>query len=229
LSNRILFLLVFCGLVASASAQSIFDHLDYLERLNYNVGGGLGIGRSYVAAFTGNSPFGVAGVGKNFGHLFSADAEYMYYDLGLRPSVEFNQGLPNAKGHMQSISLDGLVHAPYHFHRFGAYGIFGVGFYRRTVSVRPTTLVSNVTPCQPAYVRWWDVNCIYSGPYPAVNPTQVISSYSKNAGGFNFGGGITHPLNHLHNADLYFEWRYHRAYHSDAQTSVMPITIGLRW
>ena len=219
LRNRILLLFVFCGLVASASAQSNFN------RYTFNAGGGLGIGRDEVAAFVGNSPQFTVGGGMNFTRMFAADAEYMYYDLGLRPSVSQSQSLPDASGHMQSISLDGIVNVPRHLGRLGAYGIFGVGFYRRSVSLAHSQLLEPPLTCQPTWTRWWGINCINGG----VVPQQTISSFSKVAGGFNYGGGITYRLNHLHHSKLYIEWRYHRAYQSDVKTIVMPITIGLRW
>jgi hypothetical protein len=212
-------LFVFCGLVASASAQSNFN------RYTFNAGGGLGIGRDEVAAFVGNSPQFTVGGGMNFTRMFAADAEYMYYDLGLRPSVSQSQSLPDASGHMQSISLDGIVNVPRHLGRFGAYGIFGVGFYDRSVSLAHSELLVPPIACQPTWTRWWGINCINGG----VVPQQTISSFSKVAGGFNYGGGITYRLNHLHHSKLYIEWRYHRAYQSDVKTIVMPITIGLRW
>jgi len=56
-----------------------------------------------------------------------------------------------------------------------------------------------------------------------------MSSNTKDAGGFNFGGGINYRLNHLHDSRVYLEYRYHRAYQSDGKTIVMPITVGLRW
>ncbi|MGD0468531.1 MAG: outer membrane beta-barrel protein [Terriglobales bacterium] len=217
--NRILLSFVFCGLVASASAQSNFN------RYTFNAGGGLGIGRDEVAAFVGNSPQFTVGGGMNFTRIFGADAEYMYYDLGLRPSVSQSQSLPDASGHMQSISLDGIVNVPRHLGRFGAYGIFGVGFYDRSVSLAHSELLVPPIACQPTWTRWWGINCINGG----VVPQQTISSFSKVAGGFNYGGGITYRLNHLHHSKLYIEWRYHRAYQSDVKTIVMPITIGLRW
>jgi len=231
LRNRILFLLAFCGLIASASAQSNFN------RYTFNVGSGLGIGRDDVASYVGNSSYMVVGGGRNFSHLFGVDAEYMYYDLGFRPSVKFSQALADQSGNMQSISLDGIVNVPRHIGKLGAYGIFGLGFYRRTVSV-PKNLLPNDAPMQPAW-RWWDLNWVDYNP--AIGPViqqpgppgppygEYMSSNSKVAGGFNYGGGLTYRLNHLHNARLYIEGRYHRAYHSDGQTIVMPITIGLRW
>jgi hypothetical protein len=218
LRNRILFLLAFCGLVASASAQSNFN------RFTFSAGGGLGIGSDEVAAFVGNSAQFTVGGGMNFTRMFGADAEYMYYDLGLRPSVSQSQSLPDASGHMQSVSLDGIVNVPRHLGKLGAYGIFGVGFYRRSVSANRQLLEPPLN-CQPVWARWWGINCISGG---VVTP-QTISSFSKVAGGFNYGGGLTYRLNHLHNSKLYVEWRYHRAYQSDVKTIVMPITIGLRW
>jgi hypothetical protein len=218
LSNRILFLLAFCGLIASASAQSIFNGF------TYNLGGGPGIGKDDVARYVGNSLQGVVGGGVNFNKLFGVDAEYMYYGLGFRPGVKFTQSLANQSGNMQSISLDGILNVPKHFGKLSAYGIFGVGFYRRTVSI-PSRTLGPGTVYEPAW-RWWDIQRdIFNNPIPG----QIMSSNTKDAGGFNFGGGITYRLNHLHNSKFYIEWRYHRAYQSDGQTIVMPVTLGLRW
>ncbi len=218
--NRILFLLAFGGIIASASAQSNFN------RFNFTAGGGLGIGRADVASYVGNSNFGVAGGGINFSRLFGVDAEYMYYNLNFRPSVKLGQSLPDQSGNMQSISLDGIVTVPRHFGKLGAYGIFGVGFYRRSVSVPSRTLQAG-TVYEPAW-RWWDLTWINNIPGGQLN-VQTMSSNTKDAGGFNYGGGVTYRLNHLHNSKLYVEWRYHRAYQSDGKTIVMPITVGLRW
>jgi Outer membrane protein beta-barrel domain len=226
LSNRILILLVLCGIAVSASAQSDFS------RYNFTAGGGLGIGRGEVAAFVGNSGHAVLGGGMNFNKMFGADAEYMFYNLSFRPSVIQGQSLKNgASGHMQSVSLDGLVNVPYHVGKLGAYGILGVGFYRRSVSANHVPLPS-LAPCQQAWVQWWDVNCIGNNPPiipPAPAPAQTLSSFSKDAGGFNFGGGLTYRVDYLDRAKLFLEFRYHRAYHSDGHTIVMPITVGLRW
>jgi outer membrane protein with beta-barrel domain len=218
LRNRILFLLAFCGLIASASAQSNFN------RFNFTAGGGLGLGRGDVASFVGKSHFGVAGGGVNFSRLFGVDAEYMYYNLDFKPSLMRSQSLADQSGRMQSISLDGIVTAPWHHGKLGAYGIFGVGFYRRSVSV-PSRTLGPGTIYQPAW-KWWDIQRDASG---AIIPGQTMSSNSKDAGGFNWGGGVTYRLNHLHNSKVYIEYRYHRAYHSDGKTIVVPIAIGLRW
>jgi len=222
LSNRILVVLVFCALVASASAQDSAP--SNFNRFNFKVGGGLGIGRSYVSAFVGNSYFGVAGGGINFNRMFGVDAEYMYYDLSIRPSVANSPAnLHGTSGDLQAISLNGIVNAPLHS-KLGAYGIFGIGFYRRSISSNSQVLQAGAT-CQPIWTRWMGVNC----PSGAVGSQQTLSSFSKDAGGFNFGGGVSYRLNHLDRAKVFVEARYHRAYQSDAQTSMFPITVGLRW
>lgn len=218
MSNRILVLLVLCGIAASASAQSDFS------RYNLTAGGGLGIGRGEVAAFVGNSGHAVLGGGMNFNKMFGVDAEYMFYNLSFRPSVVRGQNLNGASGHMQSVSLDGLVNVPYHVGKLGAYGILGVGFYRRSVSANNVPLPTSAI-CQQAWIQWWDINCFNGKPQTA----QTLSSFSKDAGGFNFGGGLTYRVDYLDRAKLFLEFRYHRAYHSDGHTIVMPITVGLRW
>jgi len=206
--------------MASASAQSNFN------RFNFTAGGGEGIGRDDVASYVGNSFQGVAGAGINFNRMFGMDAEYMYYNLNFRPSVELSQALSNQSGNMQSISLDGIVTVPRHLGKLGAYGIFGLGFYRRTVSV-PRNFLQAGANYQPAW-RWWDLTWANNIPGGELN-AQYMSSNTKDAGGFNYGGGVTYRLNHLHNSKLYVEWRYHRAYQSDGKTIVMPVTVGLRW
>src|ERR1700675_2588409 len=153
LRNRILFLLVFCGLITSASAQSDFN------RFNFTVGGGLGIGRGEVDNFVGNSYEGVVGGGVNFSRLFGVDAEYMYYDLGLRPSVSQSAHLNGVSGNMQSVSLDGIVTVPRHYGKLGAYGIFGIGFYRRSVSANTQVLTTPQT-CADVWDRWWGIKCL---------------------------------------------------------------------
>lgn len=222
MSNRVLSLVVFLGFsIAAASAQPSFS------RFNFDVGGGLGIGRGDVGKFVGASYHGVAGGGLNFTRMFGVNAEYMYYSLGLKDSVIQQQFLPtDANGHLQSVTLNGIVTAPLHS-RWGAYGIAGVGWYQRTVSAR-STLLSAGTPCEPTYKDWWGITCVDGAGGSVVSPEQTLSSRTREAAGFNFGGGLTYRLKHPH-AKIYVEARYHRAYHSDVQTTFLPVTVGLRW
>lgn len=216
---------MFIFALAAASALAQLDEQPKFPRFSFNVGTGIGMGRGIVGSFVGNSMEVMGGAGMNLNHIFGVSAEYMYYNLDLRPYVADAQALPNATGALNSWSLNGIVRAPRHMGNFGAYGIFGVGFDRRTVSTHQTLLVGAV--CQPAWV-WWDVYC--TGEPPSVQNSPVtLSSYTKVAGSYNFGGGITYNLNRWHKAKIYGEWRYHKAYFSDAEAVVWPVTVGLRW
>jgi hypothetical protein len=219
LSRQILSLFFLCGLwIAAASAQTNFS------RFNFDAGGGFAIGRGDVANFTSTSYNGVVGGGLNLSRSFGVNAEYMYYNLAFKDSVIQKQGLPGAKGHLQSVTLNGIYTVPLHS-RLGFYGIGGFGWYQRSVSARSQLLVGpDTTPCQPAWI-WWGITCMNG----FVSPTQTLSSRTLDAVGFNFGGGITYRLPWAHHAKLYAEGRYHRAYHSDVETIVFPVTFGVRW
>src|SRR5260370_18641286 len=117
---------------------------------------------------------------------------------------------------MQSGSRGGLVTVPRHFGKLGAYGILGIGFYRRSVSLEHGQPLEPLTICQPAW-RWWDLTCVNG----AIQAPQTMSSNSKDAGGFNYGGGGTLRLTYLHNPKLYIQGPYHRAYPLHAQTIIM--------
>jgi len=226
LRNRVLFLLMFLGVfVTSAWAQ--LEGKSNFSRFNFNVGGGYGVGRGDVGSFVGNSFFAVGGAGMNLNRMFGFSGEYMYYDLGIRPSVSLGQNLQSTNGSLHSFSLNGIVRAPYRFGGLSPYGIFGVGFYDRRVS-STTGLVGAPNPalCQPSWT-WWDIDCVNG--YTERGVAQHLGSFSKIAGGYNYGGGITYPLHRWHNAKVYAEYRYHKAYQSDVVTIVWPFTVGLRW
>src|SRR5208282_6017996 len=192
LSKWILWLLVFCGLIASASAQTETAPIKNFNRFNFTVGGIFGIGKDDVASYVGNSLQTTFGAGMNYSRLLGFDAEYMYYNLGFRGNVIKDQALPGQSGRMQSFSLDGIVTVPRHLWKLGAYGILGVGFYDRSVKLAHAQFQQNGTPMQPAW-RWWDLNWVNNSaagpvieqPGPPGPPFgEWMSSNSKVAGGF---------------------------------------------
>jgi len=228
LRNRIGLLLVFMGVLATV-AWAQFENKPSFPRFNFDAGGGFGIGRGAAGSFAGNSFFGVGGAGMNFSRIFGFNAEYMYYDLTVRPSVALGQDLQTTSGALHAISLNGIVRPPVRLGRYGAYGIFGVGFYdRRETSSTGTVGLGNPVLCQPSWV-WWDIQCRVTPTGSYVAFPQSLGELTKVAGGYNFGGGITYDLNRWHKAKVFGEFRYHKAYQSDVETTVMPISVGIRW
>jgi len=219
--NRTLFFVIVLGLAGVTAAQTTDGQRNF-PRFNFNAGGAFGIGRGDTGAFVGNSFAGVAGAGWNFSRLFGVNAEYMYYDLSFRPTVARQQNLGTASGSLNAISLNGIIRPPYHFGPYGFYGIAGVGFYDRNTYSNTGSVAFAL--CQPSW-RWWDIYC-FQGKAP---DGQSLGSYTKIAGGYNFGGGLTYSLNHFHHAKVYAEFRIHKPYFSDSDMGAWPITVGLRW
>jgi hypothetical protein len=97
------------------------------------------------------------------------------------------------------------------------YVIGGGGWYRRTVEfTRPTTQLVTV------YDPWWG----YFGN-AVVPANQILGSVTRDAGGVNVGGGVSFAAGHR--TRIYAESRWHRAYHNPTNTTIVPITIGLRF
>lgn len=214
---RILFLLALSWLVVmTASAQTP-------SRFNFNVGGGFGGAFGNVGKFTGISYNAVAGGGINLSRSWGVKAEYMYFNLGFDDSVKAGQSLPEATGHLQSVTLN-LLYSHSLGGKWGVFAIGGGGWYQRNVGAR-TQFLPQGALCQPAY-QLWGITCT-TGVFPLVDPAQILSSNTVNGGGYNAGGGLTYRLSRK--TKLYVEGRYHHSYTSDDHTNVFPVTIGLRW
>lgn len=211
--KRIVFLLAFCGLgMMAASAQTF-------RRYNFNVGGGYGDPLGEVGKYTGASYNVVGGGGLNLSRSFGVKAEYMYYNLRFDGSVKDKQHLPDASGHVQSISLN-LSFDHSLGGKWGVYAIGGGGWYQRLVDARSQVLAQGAQ-CQPAWALW-GIKC----DGLIVTP-QTLSSHTVDGFGYNFGGGLTYRFNKK--AKFYVEGRYHHANTPDQHTIVFPVTGGLRW
>jgi opacity protein-like surface antigen len=215
LAKKMLLLLAVYGLgIAGASAQTSFN------RFNFNVGGGIGGAFGDVGKVTGKSYNGVIGAGMNLSRNFGVKAEYMYFDLGFKDQVKRDQHLLDASGHVQSATLNMF----YNFSlnpKVGVYAIGGAGWYQRGVDAR-SQLLSAGTVCQPAWALW-GVACTNG----LVTADQTLASNGVDAGGYNLGGGFTFRASKR--TKVYLEGRYHHAYTSDKNTTVFPVTVGLRW
>jgi hypothetical protein len=63
-------------------------------------------------------------------------------------------------------------------------------------------------------------------PVPA---NLVLSSFTQNKGGWNVGGGVSFRVKGDSNFKVYAEARYHYIYTTPVQTTILPVTFGLRW
>jgi hypothetical protein len=200
-----------CGLLVPPSAAQGF---------NLNIGSGPGFPLSHTSDFADTSYHFVAGAGpRNVAPHVKFSGEFMFHGLPVKQNVANEAQLSSAKGRLYAFTGNLLVGGG---DKKGAYVILGGGWYRRTVEA-PQTKFAAGDVCAPV-LEVWNVQCV-NGVFPS---DVTIGSHSSNAGGFNVGGGLTFSLGRL-GAHLYTEVRYHHAFTDGVDTTVLPLTFGVRW
>jgi len=197
----------------SSSAQENTEWHHY----NFNIGGGVTptVGADSSRLNTGWNM--VLGGGYNFVRDFGVVGEYMYNQMGVSDSVLRQLNVPGGSGTIWSLTAN----PTWRFNpngKVGGYLIGGGGLYTRTIQfTRPTT----------AAVNFFDPWFGFFGT-AFVPADQVIGTFTRRAGGWNAGGGLTFSLGHM-GPKLYTEARYHWADTAGRPIQIVPVTIGLRW
>lgn len=211
MSLRVLTLVFVCGLLTPPSSAQGF---------NFNFGGGPGFPLGETNQFAHPSYNFVVGGGHNVVPHVNMNAEFMYHGLPVDRSIVKPLGLSNVNGRLYSLTGNLLIGTSIGGHR-NAYLIGGGGWYRRTMQAKQTVLkVGEV--CEPWW--WWDAQCVNG----IVSSEETVGSRTSSAGGFNVGGGLMFQIGDS-TANFYAEVRYHRAFTSTVDTTVLPITFGFRW
>jgi opacity protein-like surface antigen len=190
-------------------------------KFNFDIGGGIGFPSSTLSSFANSGGDFVVGGGVNLGQFLGVNAEYMYQDLPPKQSVIALTGAPGGSARQNSLTGNVLLHLAER-HKFGVYGIGGIGWYHRSWDLTAPTLAIGTT-CLPSYA-FWGVVCSNG----LVSATQVLASGSANAFGWNIGAGATYRLGESH-FKIYAESRVHFAYYSGINSRVIPLTFGLRF
>jgi hypothetical protein len=200
-----------CGLLSLPSSAQGF---------NFNIGGGPGFPLGTTSDFANTSYNFVVGGGPNLMSHVKLNAEFMFEGLPIHRSIIDQLGFSNVKGRFYSLTTNVLIGSGIGGHKT-AYLIGGGGWYRRTIEAQQIVLgIGEV--CEPWW--WWDAQCVHG-----ITTSEVtVGSRTSSAGGFNVGGGLTFPLGDSR-ANFYLEVRYHHAFTRNVETSVLPLTFGLRW
>lgn len=191
--------------------------------------------QNYVRPWTGEVGFGgalvVGGIGQDLssGWEFRASfgrnltrhlelgAEYEYDALGVTSSALRRLNQPAGDADLWSISAE--PRWTFSRGKLGWYWTGGVGYYRRTVQFLQPTVASTII-----FNPWWG----YIGPV-LVPASIVLGSISEGEFGANAGLGISARLPHSRGARVFAEIDYRWAHTHPTATTVLPITIGLRW
>jgi hypothetical protein len=195
-----------------------------VPKLNFNIGGGVSTPLNPTARYAGISGNFATGAGYNFDRHNSIIGEFMW--SGLPPDINVIQ-FPNAP--FGSVNLYTLTANYRHqFDRlggspFGAYFIAGGGWYYRHISVDRNFVVPPLTPCLPIYT-WWGFACDGGGYVYTV----TVATKGTSAGGLNGGVGFSVRMGDK-GWKFYMEARYHYAFSPFVATTLIPVTLGVRY
>lgn len=214
------------GLVFSLALLSpiYVNPLQGQSRLNFNLGGGISTPLNPTGNYTGVSGNFNGGAGYDLDNKNSITGEFMW--SGLPPSVFVLHPVDSPKGKISLYSL--TVNYRHHIDsikgsHFGVYGIVGGGWYYRHSSIDQNYTVPPGTVCQPIY-GWYGYGCDATGYVY----TQTVAYKGASAGGLNAGVGFTLRLSDS-GWKFFTEARYHYAFTERIPTTLIPVTMGIRY
>lgn len=157
----------------------------------------------------------------NGGYFFNRHlgitGNFMFSALGITRTALNNLNVPDGHGRVYSFTMDPTLRLPLG-RGFSAYVLAGGGYLRRTVEFTAPTLVQTTI-----FDPWWG----YLGP-ALVPANQILGRVTDNAGAFDVGGGLNIPLPSTR-AKLFLETRYFKGFTGGTDTTVVPVTFGIRW
>jgi opacity protein-like surface antigen len=187
---------------------------------NYNVGAGANVDSGTTKQFVrGGGIVATAGVARNANKYLGLRADFIFADLPLRDSALQLAQANGDTSYMLGVTLDPIINFSV-TSKYGAYVLFGGGFYHRSGSLSSDTTVPG-SPCNAFFV-WWGT-CFNS----SLPLSGKFTDSSQNQFGYNFGGGVTRKM--PSGVELYAEYRFTHGSHNGITTDVRPITIGVRW
>lgn len=217
-------------IVMSISALSVLwisplHAQDYtkFEKFTFSVGGGVSTPLNPTAQFTGISGNFITSAGYRINKRNSINGEFMW------------SGLPGSVYTIQPIKMPTVASSVYFLGAnyryqidriggsiFGVYAIVGGGWYYRYITLNQDYVVPPNTVCQPIYT-YWGYTCSPGGYVY----TDTVARKGTSGGGVNAGFGFSIALGR--SMKFFTEARYHYAFHENIPTTMVPVTLGLRF
>ncbi len=182
-----------------------------------NVGGGFTAPTGRIANSLDIGGNFQASAGINLSSYLALTGTFGFQALGITGSALQAVNEPDGNGRVYTITVDPRFTLPLGG-RSSFYVLAGGGWLPRTVQFTQPTLASTFV-----FDPWWG----YYGP-ALVPANQVLGSVSQNAGVWDVGGGFNFPLPRTR-AKLYLEARYFDGLTNNTHTSLVPLTLGVRW
>jgi hypothetical protein len=194
------------------------------NRLTFNFGGGISTPLNPTGAYTGISGNFNVGAGYKIDNKNSISGEFLYSGLPTNLFVAHPVDAPTGNINLYSLAVN-FRHQIDRIHGspFGVYGIVGGGWYYRYSSIDKNFVVPPGTACQPIY-GWWGYTCDPNGYVYS----QTVAYKGASAAGLNGGVGFTIRLSDS-GWKFYTEARYHYAFTDRIPTTLIPVTMGIRY
>ena len=192
-----------------------YSQFDPDSRFTMHFGGGPTMTTNRMSDYVSNGYNFQIGGGFRATQFVEVLVEYSFHQLGVEDAVLAELAVPDGNARLHTVTGNlklNLIPGP-----VNVYVIGGGGWYRRTIEfTEPTTRV--VTIFDP----WWGL--FRDAVVPA---DQVLGSVTRNAAGINAGAGVAFSIGGR--TRLFAESRWHRAFHNPTNTTIIPVTIGLRF
>jgi len=201
----------------ASGSYGYHDH-SFMSHLAVEAGGGFNapIGNDQPFITWGGN-FTIGG-GYKFSKRVSLLAEYQFMDDKLPGGLISDAGAQGGHAHIWSFTLDPVIDLMPN-RRNSVYVTGGGGFYRKVTSFTDPEEVEE---------------CYYFCGIGYEN--VVVSHFSSNQGGVNFGVGVTHKLGSDSNMKAFAEVRYVwlntpgiGTQNGLGTTELLPVTLGVRW
>lgn len=198
-----------------AAAPAAFAQSEY-HHFTANVGGGFTMPTGRISNdmdYGGNLE---VGAGFNFNQYLGVLGTFSFNAVGLTGSALSRLNEPDGYGHVYTLTVDPKITFPL---RRGSFYILGGGGWLR----RSVTFTQPVVAQTFVFDPWWG----YFGP-ALVPANQVLGSVGTNAGVWDVGGGFNIPLPRS-GFKIYIQARYYDGLTRGAHTTMVPLTLGVRW
>lgn len=188
-------------------------------RINFNMGGGVGVPLNPTAGFAGVGGAFSFGVGENLSEHNSIVGEFLWH--GLPPTVNIKTQLAGGRANSNLVALTAnFRHSRQLSEKLGWYVTMGGGWFYRHSSISQQANVPVV--CTPVYT-WWGYPC--SGGFVV---TLAEASAGASALGADGGLGLTLRLGDSR-WRFYIESRYAYAASHVVSTQIAPVTFGVSY
>ena len=147
-----------------------------------------------------------------FNRHFGVTGNFMFSDLGITRSALDALNEPDGSARVYAVTADPTVRLPLR-RGFVAYALAGGGYVGRDLHFHKPILVGLASRHMPFMLM---PGYAYAG------------SIVNNSGGFDVGGGLNIP-SPWSSVKLFIEARYFKGFTTNLNTTVVPITFGIRW